>query len=581
MLKRGLSLFVILLMLVAALAIAGCEPPEEEVVDDDPEEEPVDPDEPEEPDVPNPAMDMRDNTFIFGTHEHSGVFNPTLYTTVYDAWVVELVFDTLLSVEDDGTLTTDHRSLAEEVEVDEEDLTYTYHLREGVEFHDGEELTAEDVEFTWYTLAHPHYDGRFMGHIENIVGAEEFRAEEVDEIEGITVIDEHTIEAQAIEPLAVQKHDLNIPIIPKHYYKWDWDDPEDYEDHFVALNNEPMGTGPFEFANYAVDERVELTAFENFFLGSPELDDLILEEVPSDVEIPELDAGSIDAVDYTEVPENVAMMEEIDHAHIAEHMNNGYSYIGVHHEHPVLENQKVRQALMYGFQRVDWIDSFFEGLGSPAHAPVAPASWAYPGDDAFEHYEYDPDKANELLDEAGYDEWCEDDQWRLDDDGEPIELTYETYDDVDWSIEMPTMAQDNWEDLGIKLEIEMSEFTTLADTVRMEQDFDLFNMAWSLAADPDPYDTFSIERSDPGENNSGQYHNEEVEELMEEGRRTLDQQEREEIYEELFVKMNEDLPYLFVYFRDEHFGVNDRVDNFNPSEFQSWTWNAHEISVDY
>jgi len=377
--KKSLGLFVVFLVLVGSFALAGCEPPEEEVVEEDPE-------------VVNPAIEQRDNTFIFGTHEHSGIFNPALYATVYDAWVNELIFDTLLSVEDDGTLTTDHRSLAEEVEFDEEELTYTYYLREGVEFHDGEELTAEDVEFTWYAHAHPQYDGPRGGYVENIIGAEDFRAGETDEIEGITVVDPYTIEVQTEEPLApeLQQLDLNLPIMPKHYYEWDFDDEEAYDDHFVALNTDPVGSGPFEFAGYSPDERVELTAFENYFLGAPEIDDLILEEVPMDANIPELDAGGIDAVDYTETPEDVAMMEEIEHAYIHSHMNNGYSYIGIHHEHPVLENQKVRQALMYGFQRVDWIDSFFEGLGSPAHAPVAPASWAYPGDDAFEHYEYDP-----------------------------------------------------------------------------------------------------------------------------------------------------------------------------------------------
>lgn len=561
------------------MTIAGCEPPEE-AKEEAPDEEEIE--EVEEPEAPNPAKDQRDNTLIYGDGLTSGVFNPALYATVYDMYIVDLVFDQLLAVDEEGELITDDRSLATEVEVDEEGTTFTYYLEEGVKFHDGEELTAEDVAFTWEVHAHPHYDGPNAFIVNNIEGVAEFREGEADEVAGINVIDDYTVEVETIEPLATQKHDMNVHVMPKHYYKWDYDNPEDYQDHFQALNQEPIGTGPFEFDEYLPEQRVELEANEDYFLGTPELDTFIYDEYDSlDALIPALETGAIDVTNYQTDLDTYEMVQDIEHAEHYGHLNNGYSYIGIHHDHPILGEQKVRQALMYGFNRNAWIESFFGDLGQPANTPLSPASWAYPGDEAFEDYEYDLDKANELLDEAGYDEWDEDGEWRLDEDGEPIEIEYLTYSEADWSVQIPEIAQDDWADLGIKLDIEMSEFVTVQERIMAEQDFDMYNMAWSLTADPDPYQTFSIDNSNPGERNSGQYHNERAEELMEEGRRTFDQEERKEIYEELFTLFNKDLPYLFVYFRDESFGINNRVENFQPTEFQYWTWNIHEVSVDY
>lgn len=557
MLKKTVNIYFLLLItiiLMFAFLICSCAPGDDK----------------------NPAREKRDNTLIFASHNTSGVFNPCLVETGYDGWIIELIFDPLLSVESDGQLSTNNRALAEEVEFDKEELTYTYYLKDGVKFHDGEKLTSEDVRFTWKTLAHPEYDGRLGGNVSNIKGAEEFRAGKTDEIEGINIIDDHTIEVQIIEPLATQKHELNMRIIPKHYYEW-----ENYQEDFVDLNHEPIGTGPFQMDKYLPDQRVKLTSHEAYYLGRPEIDNLIYEIVSDDTRIPELKTGTVDIIDFTETPENVSLMEDIEHSYIVDYMNNGFSYIAVHHEDPFLGEQKVRQALMYGLDRNSWIDSFFEGLASPAHASISPASWAYPGDEAFEQYEYDPDYANQLLDKAGYDNWDEDGKWRLNNEGKPVEITYKTYYDADWSQDLPVLARDNWEDLGIKLEIEVSEFTSLQQEVMREQDFQMFNMAWNLTADPDPYDLFSKTRTDPGENNFGQYHNEEVEKLMEKGRKDFDQEKREEIYEKLFVKLNKELPVLFVYTREENFGVNDRVNNFKPNEFQQWTWNAHEISVDY
>jgi len=591
MCKKGMGLLAVLILLAGTLAFVGCEP---------------------EADVVNPAEE-RGNTLIYGDADLSGVFNPPIYATVYDNYILGLTFDPMTRVDETGERVAggDWRTVAEDFEVCKDTGDITFHLREGVKFHDGEEVTAEDYVFTLEVHAHPDYDGARGHHVENVVGVGDIRdfhvydEEEEEEvadpelmqekreqlseegIEGVTIVDDHTVEIETVEPLATDLGELSFRVLPKHYYKWDFTDPDDYGDTFQDLNDQPIGSGPFEFEEYQVEERVITKAFEDYHLGEPNIDEIIYEEVPSDSLIPELDAGSIDMTNYTDEPENYMAVEDIEFARQEETPNLGYAYIGIHHDHPVLGEQKVRQALMHGFDRLGWIDAFFgdeemdEPLGGPAHAPVPPASWAYPGDEAFKDYEYDLDKANQLLDDAGYDEWCDDEEYRLDDDGEIIELTYETYDDVDWSVQLPTIAQDDWEDIGIKVNIEMGEFTSLQQTVMAEQDFDLFNMAWGLAADPCVASIFHSDNTDPGANNFGQYINEEADKLMEEGRSELDPDKRAEIYEDLFILMNEDLPYLFVYIREDNEGVNERVQGYERSEFQDWYWNIHELELEY
>ena len=582
--KKGLLFMALCLLLAGTLAFIGCETPEEEV-------------EEEEPAVDNPAKDQRDDVFIHGDGELSGIFNPVLSATVYDSYIVQLAFDPLFAVDEEGNITTENRSVASEADMDE-DGTVTIELEEGILFHDGEELTAEDVAFTWEAVAHPDYDGPRRATVNNIQGIDEITPGDDDEEEdiqemreqlseegvaGVEIVDDHTLVVESIEPLAVQKDDINVTgVMPKHHYKWDFTDPEAYADEFQALNMEPMGSGPYVFDEYVTDERAEFTAFEDYFLGEPATEQFIYDEYDDlGALIPALEAGDVDAIDYQTDVESYEMVDDIEHAMQVQHLNNGYAYISVHQEHPVLGEQEVRQALMYGLDRGAWVEGFFGELGQVAHTSLAPASWAYPGDEAFEHYEYDPDKANELLDEAGFDEWCEDEEYRLNDDGEPIELTYETYEEADWSVEIPEIAQDQWGDLGLDVTIEMSDCPTLQESTQLEQDFDIYNMAFNLAADPDPYELFHSDFTDPGEFNSMQYKCDEADELMEEGRREFDREERKEIYQELFTHFNEDLPMLFVYFRDETYGVNQRVDNFQPTEFQDWTWNVHEISVDY
>src|SRR5690606_34193424 len=109
---------------------------------------------------------------------------------------------------------------------------------------------------------------------------------------------------------------------------------------------------------------------------------------------------------------------------------NGYAYIGIKQDHPILKDKKVRQALAYGLNRHGFVESFFKGRGEVAHTPISPVSWAYPDVSELNDYKYNPEKANQMLDEAGW--VMKDDGWRYK-NGKKFELTWTTYSGVEWA----------------------------------------------------------------------------------------------------------------------------------------------------
>ncbi|ACB86453.1 ABC transporter substrate-binding protein [Natranaerobius thermophilus] len=566
--SKLLVLFVVLLF-ASSFALAGCAPPEE-AKDEEPQVEDEEKEDPDE--VENPAVE-RPNEIIIGGPDLDGIFNPPLQSTVYDSWILGMIFDTVLTVNEDGELTTGQRSVAEDYEISDDGLEYTFYLREGWKFHDGVEITAEDVAFTLEVTAHPEYDGPRSTWSDNIVGVEEYREGETDEIEGIEIIDDYTIQITSQEPNAGDIYDYSTWVMPSHYYEFD-----EYEE-LHELTDDPMGSGPFKLEEYRPDEHAILVANEDYYLGEPEVDRIIYEEIESEQQLPLVETGEADIVQVSSTPENLEMLQDIDFQEELTFLDNSYNYIGIQHDNKHVENQKVRQALAYGLD----IDAFIEGLlgdelGRAIAAPFSPVSWAYP-EGELNYYEYDPEKANELLDEAGY-EWDENEEFRVDEDGEKLSLQWDTIADNEWSEHLTTLALEQWPEIGVELNIDNYEFNSMVDRLDDARgEFDLWNMGWSLGTDPDPSNIFSVEYTGIGEFNTGHYHNEEAEELMEEGIRTFDQDDRQEIYHELAHVFNEDLPYIFVYSSKELWSQNDRVENFEPSAWQALSWNVHEWEV--
>lgn len=570
--KKSIILLLALVMVLSTF-LAGCQPKEAPVATPEPApgtDEPA-----PEPGVTYPGSD-RGNVLTVGGTSPEGIFNPNTYSSTYDFYILELVFDKVLNIKPDGELTTEG-GLAKDYKVSDDGLVYTFYLREGIKWHDGEEVTADDLVWTYNDILQPDYLGRgYTAAYQSIVGAEEVKAGKAETAEGIKALDKYTVEVTVKEALAATLRDLGYTMImPKHYYGGMTAEEQ------ANLNREPLGNGAFKFKKYEVEQFVELEPNKDYWQGAPKLDGIIYKVVANDDELSEIQTGAVDAVNFEGSVDNYELIEgdEFSHTELINTMNNGYSYAGFNFKNPILADRNVRQALVYGLDRAGFVQSFFGDKGGyVCHGPISPVNWAYPDASKLNPYDYNPEKSAELLEASG---------WKMgadgirEKDGKKLAIKWVSYHDAEWSKKITALAVEQWKKIGVDLTVDLMDFNSLSALISdpgNADKWDMWNMAWGLGVDPDMSGVFSKDVFPPG-NNRGFFHNEEMEKLMKDGLLEFDQEKRKAIYQELAVKFNEELPYMFVYIRMNPWLVNKRVKNFNPSEFKYWSAEAHLIEI--
>lgn len=565
--KRKLSL-LLALILALSLFMTACGG-SKETADQGQEET----EQPAEGTPANPAVarEGSEDTLIIGMTEAKGEFMPVYYSTAYDGYCVGYMFDGLITNDEEGNYIP---HVAKSWEISEDHRTYTFHLRDDVKFWDGTPLTAYDVEFTYLAMADPNYDGRYYLYASLLEGYEDYAKGNATSLSGLKVIDDYTISFTFKEAEATNLGYCGMGIMPKHHYGFEKGDIETLKSKML----DPLGSGGYKFVAYEPGQYVEFEANADYFLGSPKIPHVIIKFVTPDTMMAELETGAVDVLDaVTNTAENLETMERMGFVKLNSYLNNGYSFIGFNLKDPRLADKNVRQALAYGLDRASFVESFFKGHGTVCNTPISPVSWAYPDQSKINDYAYNPDKAIELLEESG---WVLGDDGVREKDGMKLEFVFSTYPDVEWVQQLAAIAIDNWAKIGVKIEVEYIDFNALMDKVYEEQDFDMWTQAWSLSLDPDAYDIFHSSQTTPPGNNAGQFINAKNDELLEKGRKTFDVEERKKIYEEWGLLMNEELPYLYVYQRENWNMVNERITGFDCSPYVDWSYPQIYLNMD-
>lgn len=569
--RKKSTIFLLILTLVLSMGLTGCKSKEDAPVDKDIGDEAVDT--PDDSTTDYVGGD-RGNVLTIGGTSPNGTFNPITHSVVYDRYIIDLMFETLLNIEPDGTLITEG-SLTDSYEVSEDGLTYTFKMKEGINWHDGKPVTAHDAVWTFNAIFDPGYKGNHYSAVfQDIVGAKEVKAGEAEAAEGVKALDDYTLEVTVHDAKATTLRQIASEwIMPAHYYG------DKNADEMAALDRDPMGNGPFRLKKYEVEQYIEMAPNADYWQGTPKLDGIVYKVIANEDELVEFEIGNIDAVNFEGSIENYETIEEYDHGTLINNMNNSYEYAAFNFTNPILADKNVRQALNYGLDRQGFVDSFFGDMGGfVAHTPMSPVSWAYPGESKLKDYAFNQEKAIQLLEESG---WMEGSDGIREKNGEKLSFTWSSYQEAAWSTKITAFAAEQWKQIGVDCTIELMDLNSLSDLTSDPgnvEEWDMFNMAWELVVDPDIYSTFSKNQFPPG-NNKGYFENEEIEKLMLDGLNELDQEKRKEIYQELAVLFNEELPYIYLYMRMDPWLVNTRVKNFTPSEFLRWTHNAHEIEI--
>lgn len=523
--------------------------------------------------IPNPAKDRANakDTLVVGMTEAKGEFLPVYYSTTYDGQVVKLIYDSLYNNNEKGEYVP---SVGESYELSNENKTYTFHFKKDIKFSDGTPLTAKDLAHTLTMIADPSYDGRYAEIVDKVVGYEDYRAGKADTFAGIKVIDDYTLEVTfTVANVTNFANIAGFPIMPAHIYTYEKGNIQAIKDKMAAFN--VVGSGRYTLVKFAPKQYVELKANPTWFGGKVNIPNIIIKFTTPDNQFQELQAGNTDIQTHVAAKqENEAQIKEIGFVSMNVYPGNSYGYMGFNLRDERLSDVKVRQALTYGFNRQAFIDLYYNGNGSVTNIPISQVSWAFTND--INKYEYNPDTANKMLDEAG---------WKLgadgirEKDGKKLNFVWDTYTESKYVETMIPMLKADWQKIGVKVEPNLMEFNALVEKVYTKRDFQMYNMAWSLSIDPSSRGIFHSAYDVPDGNNSVGLRDADIDRLSTAAEEEFDQAKRTELMHEYAKKINELLPYMFVGQSDEWDLSNVRVKNFNVSPYCDWTTYIEKVEL--
>ncbi|MGV2804105.1 ABC transporter substrate-binding protein [Clostridium perfringens] len=514
------------------------------------------------------AAKNRTDTLIVGTTDPKGEFVPIYSSTLYDSWVNNLIFDGLISNNEKGEPVP---NVAESYEVSEDGKTYTFKLNKGIKFTNGQELTAKDVAFTFTSICDPGYDGPRMDAVNNLVGYEEYNKGDAKSVEGIKVIDDYTISFTNKNVDAAGIWNFSYGIMPESVYGFEKGNFQAVKDKLL----EPVGSGAYKFVHFKPGQEVKFEKNPDYWKGEPKIPYVVMKVTNAQTLLQELMAGTVDIDRVGAKPENIDPLKQAGFLNLDLYMQNGYGYMGLNYGSDKVKDPKVRQALLYGLNREGFMQSYYQGYGQVYNSHILPTSWAYNPD--VPKYEYNPEKANQLLDEAGWKDT--NGNGVRDKDGVELELQWLTYTGSKYVDALIPIVQQSWEQIGVKVTPELMEFGTMMDKVD-SREYDIFNGAWNLSIDPDPSGIFAISQDVPGGFNNIGWRNEEADKLLKEGKGTTNQEERKKAYAEWQLKFSEDVPYILLGNAQEMFASNSRVKGYNPSTYIDWTHDVYKLELD-
>ncbi|MGI6199546.1 MAG: ABC transporter substrate-binding protein [Christensenellales bacterium] len=520
-----------------------------------------------------------DKILKMGLSGIEGIFNPILADTTYDAYVNSCIFEGLVTLAPNGEYV---ENLAASYTLSEDHRTYTFTLKDGITFSDGTPLTTKDVEFTYKTAACPEYTGARAYIVSGLEGYDAFHNGDTEEFPGIKVIDEKTIAftyAQGMEaPGNIENFQYGI--MSADYYAFDtWEE-------FTALNEKPMGTGIMTFDSWAPKQFVKLNKNANYWdsANAAKIDGVLMSEVPDTSILQALQTGEIDFAMPSASADNVNALKGMDNITFQSYLGNGYTYMCFNTTRDTLSDVRVRQALMYALNRKEFINAEYgsEELAQVGMAPISPVSWAYPDPASLNAYDFDLDKAAQLMDEAGW--TMGDDGFRYK-DGKKFSINWLVYTESTWTQTLSSMAADTWKQLGVELNIELMDFNTVAsrttDPAPADKDFDIYTMGFSLGVDPDPSGAlFDADAYVEGGFNASGYRNDRAQELIKQGKAEFDNEKRKPIYAEFAQLMNQEIPTIIVAYRSEIWGINNRVHGMDLQTYKDWTACLKDITLD-
>jgi peptide/nickel transport system substrate-binding protein len=422
--------------------------------------------------------------------------------------VFDLIYSGLIKVTPDLDYAPD---VAEKWEIAPDNKTITFHLNPKAKFQNGQPVLAKDVKWTYDSMLDP-----------NFVTSKRSGYASLDHIEAP---DDHTVIFRLKEPNGGFFDNLTVGILPTGA-------------NTAVYKTKPIGAGPYKVVQFLTDERVELEAFDGWHGGAPKIKHVVIRIIPDTTTIVlELKKGSVNFEVNQIAFDSVKQFENDPNFKVVKKAGSVYQYLAFNLHDPILSKQPVREALAYAIDRERLVRDQLRGFGKPTETMFGEGHWARAD---LPLRPYDPNKAKQLLDAAGY----------KDPDGDGpksrFKLSYKTSNDAEAN-QRAEMIQQMFKEIGVDAQIQSNEFGTFYEDIG-KGNFQMFSLSRNGIQDPDFYYTiFHSKNMPPGGQNRGFYSNTQVDQWIEEGRSTFDRARRKQIYGQIQQTLAHDLPYVSLY----------------------------------
>lgn len=523
-----------------------------------------------------------------------GTLSRVFYSGAPDATVMSWFDEALLATDGDYIITNDNDGAAS-FEISEDNKSITLTIKDNVKWHDGEPVKASDLLYAYELLGHPDYTGdRYTFTISNVEGMDAYHKGEADTISGIEVSeDDKTITLTYKEATPSILSGIWTYPVPRHYVG-DVTKGELTLDELVAsekIRATPISFGPYKVTKVVPGESVQYERFDDYHRGKPAAKSVVLKvynsaSIVKAVESGEVDIASIPADQYLNVKDltNIDLLGDVDLA---------YTYIGfklgkwdeatgenITDPDAKLADKRVRQAMWHAMNNEVIGKEMYHGLRFPATSLIIPVFENFHDADN-EGRMYDPEKAKELLDEAGYVD-TNGDGFREDPDGNEFVLNFASMSGGETAEPIAEWYIQNWEEVGIKVELlegRLHEFNSFYDRVKADDPkIDIFQGAWGTGSDPDPEGLYGRTAMF----NYSRFTSEENDNLLAQGtsEEAFDLDYRVDVYKKWQDLMVEEVPVAPTVYRYFITAVNKRVTNYSIDTTSDkkyvWKWGVTE-----
>lgn len=457
---------------------------------------------------------------IFGRGGDSVSLDPIAVTDGESYKVTKNIFDTLVNFGEQDTEI--HPGLATEWEAAEDGLTYTFTLEEGVKFHDGTDFNAEAVVANFERWAagnadqFPYYGSMFGG----------FGDEEGHVIESVTATGDYAVEFKLKRPQAPFLKNLAMS-------SFGIASPTAFEAAGDKFGDAPVGTGPFKFVEWKRNDSITIEKNADYWVeGEPKLDQVVFRSIPDNsARLNALLSGEIDLADGI-TPSDGATVEGDDKLQLFERPSMNVGYLGLTTTREPFDDPKVRQAMNHAIDKQAIVDAFFEGRGEIAKNPMPPVISGY--NDSIEDYDYNPEKAKELLAEAGLPDGFEMELYAM-----PVPRPY-----MPDGQKVAEAIQKNLADVGVTAKIVSFEWATYLEKAA-NGEADAFLLGWTGDnGDADNFLYVLLDQDNIGSNNYTYYKNQELHDILIEAQTEVDEDKRNDLYGKAQEIIHEDAPWV-------------------------------------